>query len=248
MTASRRPPDPAALQRRIDDLEHELAACQRLANELRESEERLRILTEATSETVVLLERGVVVDCNAQVGPMFGYDVSEVLGRPALDFVDPGSRARAADNIRSGYEQPYEAVMVRRDGTLVPCIFRGKTAIFRGRPARVTIIREQTVRPRDVPLLALAPDVALLPNADLMTVERARPLLAAAPPRVLLVDVSGVTVDDPLAAGLVALAAELAAAGGRLVVTGAVDLPGLVDVAQRATLAEAVREALSLAP
>lgn len=230
----RRTPDPAALQTRLLELETELATVQRLANDLRESEERLRILTEAASETIAILERGVVVDCNAQVGPMFGYEIADALGRPALDFIAPPSHEVAQRHIRAGYELPYEAMALRRDGTTFACIIRGKTTIFRGRPARVTIVRELHPRaaPLDPPaLLTLAPDLALLPltGAAALAAERARAALGDATTGVVLVDVSAVS---DLAPQLDVLRG-LNGGGARVVLTGAPGGP---------TLAEALRE------
>lgn len=262
MTLSpRRKPDPRALQRRIHALEAELAAVQRLGNELRESEERLRILTEATGETIAIIERGVVVECNQQVLPMFGYEVADAIGRPALDFVAPAARELVTRNIQTGYELPYEALGLRRDGRTFPALFRGKQATFRGRPARVTVVRDLTGRDllaaheaaaqSPMALLPLAPGVVLLPLVGIappacLGHALARIAGAAAAARIVLIDLSAVLEPSPAHLDVLrALAGELARAGARTIVTGAPETLESDGLERRPSLQDAVREVLS---
>lgn len=254
-----RPPDVRALQKRIDALEADLSSCQRLANELRESDERLRILTEATSETVVILERGLVVEVNRQGTEMFACPLAEAIGRPAADFVTPEHRDEVVARIRSGQEEPYEAVAQRLDGTTFLAQFRGQSVIYRGRPARVTVIRDLSGRSRpappppgdgvDTPLLPLGPGVVLLAlPARALPADLARTLARlparVAPARDLVVDVTAVPLDTAFTEALLATTRELA--GVRTIVTGiAPDRPHpptLATLELRPTVHDALRE------
>jgi PAS domain S-box-containing protein len=252
-------PDVRALQRRIDALEAELSSCQRLANELRESDERLRILTEATSETVVILERGLVVEVNGQGTQMFGCSLADAIGRPASDFVAPEYRDEVTARIRSGQEEPYEAVAQRLDGTTFFAQFRGKSVIYRGRPARVTVVLDLSGRSLlaahlhgaadETPLLPLGPGAVLLAlPARTLPADHARALARlparVAPARTLVVDVSAVPLDAAFADALLAATRELA--GVRTIVTGVAPgrprPPALDALELRATLHDALRD------
>lgn len=247
-------PEVRALQKRIDALEADLSTCQRLANELRESDERLRILTEVTRETVVILERGLIVEVNRQGTEMFACPLAEAIGRPASDFVVPEHRDEVVARIRSGQEEPYEALAQRLDGTTFPAQFRGKSVIYRGRPARVTIILDLSSAPLaahvgavDTPLLPLGPGAVLLAlPAGAPTADHARALARlparVAPARTLVVDVTAVPLDAKFADALLAATRELA--GVRTLVTGVpTDHPPALDALElRPTLHDALRE------
>lgn len=258
----RKKPDVRALQRRIDALEAELSACQRLANELRESDERLRILTEATSETVVILERGVIVEVNQQALAMFGCEVAEAIGRQASEFVAPEHREHVTRRIRSGDEQPYVALAQRLDGTTFLAQFRGKSVIYRGRPARVTVVLDLSGRTllaahpggaSDPPLLPLGPGAVLLAApAHALPADHARALARlparVAPARLLVVDLTAVELDALIAEALLAAARELAGAGVRTIVTGVAPgrprAPELDALDLRPTLQDALPDAM----
>jgi two-component system cell cycle sensor histidine kinase/response regulator CckA len=115
---------------------------------LRESEERFRKLTEAANEGIAIYEQGRVLEANQAMAEMLGYELPEVIGRHALEFTAPESRAFVLRNIRSGYEKPYESVGLRKDGRTFPVEVQGKAIPYRGRLARVTITRDLTERKR----------------------------------------------------------------------------------------------------
>ncbi len=115
---------------------------------LRESEERFRKLTEAANEGIAIYEQGRILEANQATAKMLGYELPEVIGRHALEFTAPESRALVLHNIQSGYEKPYESVGLRKDGTTFPVEVQGKAIPYRGRLVRVTIIRDLTERKR----------------------------------------------------------------------------------------------------
>ncbi|MCK4965662.1 PAS domain S-box protein, partial [bacterium] len=113
---------------------------------LRESEERFRRLSQATFEGIVIHEEGTVLDVNKTFAEMFGYEISEIIGRNVLDFFTPEVRDFIDNNIRTHYEKPYEAAGLRKDGTTFPIENCGKTVRYKGRMARVAVIRDMTER------------------------------------------------------------------------------------------------------
>jgi PAS domain S-box-containing protein len=61
-------------------------------------------------------------------------------------MVTPESRAEAAAAIRSGREEPYELVALRKDGTTFQVEVRAKMILWGGRPVRLTAVRDVTER------------------------------------------------------------------------------------------------------
>jgi PAS domain S-box-containing protein len=59
---------------------------------LRESEERLHMLSDAAFEGILINDHGVILEVNRALTDMFGYEVSEVVGRSTAEFVVPEHR------------------------------------------------------------------------------------------------------------------------------------------------------------
>ena len=115
---------------------------------MRDGEEGFRGLFDATFEGIALSEGGRVLQVNRSFVEMFGYGASEVVGMPAVDFVAPESHEAVARHISTGSSEPYEAVALRKDGTVFDAEIRGKSSEYRGRAVRVTAIRDITARKR----------------------------------------------------------------------------------------------------
>ncbi len=115
---------------------------------LRESEERFRKLTEGTFEAVVIHEKGRILEANQCLCTMFGYEAEEVVGMNVLDLAAPESWDLIRRNVLSGYDKPYEAIGLRKDGTLFHGEVRGNAITYRGRNVRVATVRDVTERKR----------------------------------------------------------------------------------------------------
>jgi PAS domain S-box-containing protein len=121
----------------------------RAQEELQESEERFRGLSDATFEGIAILEEGKILETNQAFVTMFGYeDASELAGKAPLDFVAPESRALTRQNISSGYEGAFEVVGLKKDGATFDAEVRGRMSSYQGRTVRVTTIRDVTERKR----------------------------------------------------------------------------------------------------
>jgi PAS domain S-box-containing protein len=116
---------------------------------VRDGEERYRALSEATSDAVVMHEAGTVLDVNEAFTRMFGYEASEVVGANALELlVSPEDRDALWERIRTGSAEPYEAILRRKDGSILVAEIRGKTISYRGRTVRVASVHDVTERKR----------------------------------------------------------------------------------------------------
>ncbi|MCX6880085.1 MAG: PAS domain S-box protein [Verrucomicrobia bacterium] len=113
--------------------------------ELQQSEARFRFLAETTFEGIAFSEGGRLIDGNAQLGKILGYELAEMIGRPVMDFVAPESRATVAETISSmEHETIYECLSLRKDGTVVPTEAHGRMVIWHGKRLRVTVLRDLT--------------------------------------------------------------------------------------------------------
>jgi diguanylate cyclase (GGDEF)-like protein/PAS domain S-box-containing protein len=113
---------------------------------IRDSEERFAKFAEASGEGIVFFEDGLVTDVNEAVLKLVRGSRSEIVGRPVLDFVSPAARETVANNIRAGFEKPYESELMRLDGTVLVVEFVGKSIVRNGKQYRMTVVRDISER------------------------------------------------------------------------------------------------------
>ena len=112
---------------------------------LRDSERHFQRLAQATFEGICVTENGVILDANEQLAHMGGYELSELLGRPAIEFVAPQSREAVQWNVLHGDGKPYEILAIRQDGSTYPVEVRGHEEFSGGRTLRITALRDLTL-------------------------------------------------------------------------------------------------------
>jgi PAS domain S-box-containing protein len=113
---------------------------------LQESEERFRCLSEASFEGIVVNDQGRHLAVNAAFVAMMGYSYEEAVRMTALDFTAPEYHDLVLEKIRSGDEQPYEVIDMRKDGSRFPAEVRGRNMPYQGRMVRVIAVRDITER------------------------------------------------------------------------------------------------------
>jgi PAS domain S-box-containing protein len=113
---------------------------------LRESEARSRLLSDAALEGIVIHSDGEFIEANSNFSSMLGYDRQELISRQWLRVFAAEHRAAIAELIASDYAQPYESVMIRKDGTRLPVEIVGKTIYSGDHKLRVVAVRDVTER------------------------------------------------------------------------------------------------------
>jgi PAS domain S-box-containing protein len=124
--------------------QREIAERRQTEEQLHESEERFHRLADAAHEGLVFSQAGVVVDANPQLAALLGYELREIIGRPVSEFVAPESQALVRARIEAAAEEPYEHVLLRKDGSRIDVESRARTVPMGGRPIRVTALRDLT--------------------------------------------------------------------------------------------------------
>jgi diguanylate cyclase (GGDEF)-like protein/PAS domain S-box-containing protein len=74
-----------------------LVDVRRAEQELQESEERYRLLTQNSLTGIFIHEASILVYVNERLAEILGYSPSELLGKELWDFVDPEDRSLVAD-------------------------------------------------------------------------------------------------------------------------------------------------------
>ncbi|HEY3405794.1 MAG TPA: PAS domain S-box protein [Ohtaekwangia sp.] len=120
----------------------------KILDDLRESEQRFRILQEASFGGIGLHDQGLILDCNQGLCDISGYEYSELIGRNGLELIAPEWRDMVIHKIKSGYEKPYDVEGIRKDGTRYFLEIHAKNIPYHGRKIRVTEFRDITDRKR----------------------------------------------------------------------------------------------------
>ena len=116
---------------------------------LGESEERFRLLAEATFEAIAIHDEAVLLNANDQYFKMFGYKPGEILGKQVMTMtVAPEAREFMTKQIATGGMGPYESTGFRKDGTKFPMEICVRQIEYKGRSVRVGAIVDITERKR----------------------------------------------------------------------------------------------------
>lgn len=126
---------------------HDVSEQRRAEMELESSEERLRVLSEASFEGVAITKSGTILDTNENFASWLGREPHELLGTEHLSHFAPEDRA-LAERESSQSNCHYEAHMLRRGGERFPVEVRDRNLTFRGQTVRITVVRDITERRR----------------------------------------------------------------------------------------------------
>lgn len=127
---------------------HNVSWRKKVEEDLREKEERLRRISDGVFEGISISENGRVIDANSRMAEMLGYELGDLIGRKVTDMIAPASRDQVTRRMKDGYQGVYEHEALRKDGSIISVEGRGNETIYRGRPVRITTIRDITERKR----------------------------------------------------------------------------------------------------
>ena len=113
---------------------------------LHASEERFKGLHNASFGGIAIHDKGVIQDCNQGLSEITGYSLEELTGMNGLLLIAEQSRDMVIDHIKSEYEEPYEAMGVRKNGEMYPLRLEGRMIPYQGKTMRVTEFRDITER------------------------------------------------------------------------------------------------------
>jgi diguanylate cyclase (GGDEF)-like protein/PAS domain S-box-containing protein len=165
---------------------------------IRDSEERMRKFAAATNEGIFFHNNGILIDANEALLAIMGYTREEMIGHNALEFVAPEWQQTAADYMREGREDPYEAEVVHKKGHNIAVELAGKTLHLGDETYRLGVLRDITARRHAearIHYLAHHDMLTGLPNRAYLT-ERLTTILALARRHGTLVAIMFIDLDN----------------------------------------------------
>ncbi|NWH05832.1 PAS domain S-box protein [Desulfobacter latus] len=112
--------------------------------DLLESKTRFKALHNASFGGIVIHDQGVILECNQGLSEMMGYEYSELIGMDGLLLIAEQSREKVKNNIRTGYEKPYEAFGLRKNGEEFPMHLEARNVPYKGKKVRTVEFRDLT--------------------------------------------------------------------------------------------------------
>lgn len=112
--------------------------------ELRESEERFKALHNASFGGIFIHDEGIIIDCNLGLSQITGYTLDELIGMDGILLMAESHRNQVIKNTSAGYEEAYEAMGLRKDGTEYPLWLEAKSIPYKGKMVWVVEFRDIT--------------------------------------------------------------------------------------------------------
>jgi len=122
----------------------EIEERKRAEDALREREEELVALSDATEEALFVHKDGRIVATNKAARELYRLPADGAVGRRLLEFVAPEGLEVVNRHIATRSPDPYESVGLRADGTKFPAAVHARSAMFRSQPVRLAAIRDLT--------------------------------------------------------------------------------------------------------
>jgi len=111
---------------------------------LLESETRFKALHNASFGGIIIHDQGVILECNQGLSEITGYEYAELIGMNGLMLISEKSRKKVTNNIRAGYEKPYEAFGLRKNGEEFPMRLEARNVPYKGKQVRTVEFRDIT--------------------------------------------------------------------------------------------------------
>ncbi|WP_320045269.1 PAS domain S-box protein [uncultured Desulfobacter sp.] len=115
-----------------------------LIHELKESEARFKALHNASFGGIMIHDQGRILECNQGLAEITGYAVDELIGMDGMLLLTQRSRHMVRDIIASGYQEPYEAFGLRKNGEEYPVRLAARNIPYKGRQVRTVEFRDIT--------------------------------------------------------------------------------------------------------
>jgi len=112
--------------------------------ELLESEQRFKLLSEASQEGILIHNNGEILEVNDLLRKLVGYSKKELLGKNAYDLVEEKFRDIAEKKETEGTREPYQVNIIKKDQTTFQAEVQAREIPYQGKQVRVVAVRDIT--------------------------------------------------------------------------------------------------------
>jgi diguanylate cyclase (GGDEF)-like protein/PAS domain S-box-containing protein len=131
-------------RRRVRGVETDVTAMKRAEEQARESEQRFRLLSEASRDAVIVRSGDAIVEVNQAFCEQFGWSPDEALRLLPGDYLAPESVALVTQRPAGGPVEPVEVIGLDRHGASRCYSAQSREARFEGRLAQVVVLTDIT--------------------------------------------------------------------------------------------------------
>ncbi|MDM8538383.1 PAS domain S-box protein, partial [Desulfobacterales bacterium HSG17] len=128
---------------------HDITERKQAEQSLLDSETRFKALHDASFGGIIIHDKGLILECNEGLSAMMGYSESELIGMNGLLLIAEKSRKKVLDNIESGYELPYEATGLRKNGEEFPMRLEARNIPYKQKMVRTVEFRDISEQKRN---------------------------------------------------------------------------------------------------
>ena len=122
----------------------EITDRKQIEKSLRESEARFKALHNASFGGIAIHDKGLILECNQGLSEITGYSETELVGMDGLLLIAEKSRSAVMNKIVTGYEKPYEAIGLRKNGEEFPIRIEARNIPYKGKNVRTVEFRDIT--------------------------------------------------------------------------------------------------------
>lgn len=124
----------------------DISSQKQVETHLAKSERRFRLIAESVLEAVIFHDQGVILDANRAAEIIFRTKLELMKGHQILDFIQPEFQESVMRRIAAHYEEPYEVIGQRADGTSVEIEVFPREITYDKTRMRVAVVRDISER------------------------------------------------------------------------------------------------------
>jgi PAS domain S-box-containing protein len=114
--------------------------------DLQKVKEKFNQLSSADFDGILVHKKVKILQADSTIAAMFGYTSPELAEQTLLELSTPDGREIVLRNTLMGYEDPYEVVGLRKDGSRFPLQIYSRPLAYQGRSVRVMGLRAMVER------------------------------------------------------------------------------------------------------
>ena len=96
---------------------------------------------ESTLEGIIMFDQnGICIQANKVISKLYGYTQKELIEKHAMDFISLKSQELIKANMKTPNQAPYEAQMIKKDGTPFYVLVQGDDIIWNNKNVRISSV------------------------------------------------------------------------------------------------------------